>query len=187
MKKRTLVLFAAFTVTAALAMGGCGSQQGNPDGGNTSGNQSQNSGDVETDTQGTVYGYTFFSNGVNISVDVDMEEIKDALGEPKSVFEEPSCAAQGTAYLYSYSGYEINTYPDGDKNRIAYILLKDDTVSTPEGIDLSMTKEDVIAAYGEDYQGDDKKISYEKDGMTLNFMFDGDNMVSIEYDSGVLN
>ncbi len=187
MKKRVFALLAACTVTAALVLGGCGQTQTTPDSGNTTGNQGASADDGRTDSDGVTQGYMFESNGVKIAVDVDMNEIKDSLGEPKSVFEEPSCAAQGTAYLYSYSGYEINTYPDGELNRIAYILLKDDTVATMEGVDLSMTREDVIAAYGDDYEGDDKKISYEKDGMTLNFMFDGDSIISIEYDSGVLN
>jgi hypothetical protein len=89
--------------------------------------------------------------------------------------------------LYTYSGFEINTYPDGDTNYIAYILLKDDTVSTPEGIDLSSSKADVIAAYGDDYTEDDNKLTYKKGDMTLNFLLDGDSIVSIEYDSGVLN
>ena len=67
------------------------------------------------------------------------------------------------------------------------IILKDDTVATPEGIDLSKTKEDVIAVYGNDYDGTDRMISYEKDGMKLNFIFDGDNIASIEYNSSVMN
>jgi hypothetical protein len=108
----------------------------------------------------------------------------------------------------AYTSSQAATYPDGDSNLIAYILIKDDTVSTPEGIDLSMTKDDVIAAYGEDYTAEgfetgadesdadtaviagdagNGKLTYEKDGMTLNFFFDGENISSIEYDSGVLN
>ena len=69
---------------------------------------------------------------------------------------------------------------------VGYITLKDDTVATPEGIDLSSTREDVIAAYGEDYAEDDKKISYEKDGMTLNFIFSGEDIASIEYVSSLM-
>lgn len=129
----------------------------------------------------------FENDGITIGVDVDMAPIADALGEPKSIFEEPSCAAQGTAYLYTYPGFTVNTYPDGETNLVGYITLKDDTVATPEGIDLSSTREDVIAAYGEDYAEDDKKISYEKDGMTLNFIFSGEDIASIEYVSSVMN
>lgn len=131
-------------------------------------------------------GYTFKANGVSMNVDMDMADISEELGEPAGTFEEPSCAAQGTAYIYTYSGFQITTYPDGDKNLIGYITLKDDTVATPEGIDLSKTKDDVIAAYGDDYTGDDRQLSYKKGDMTLNFIFDGDALASIEYASSVM-
>lgn len=184
MKKKTLLLLAALVTTASVWMVGCGTT---PDGSNDANNTTNQTQDETNGDTTSAVGYVFESNGVSIAVDADMDALKEQLGEPKSVFEEPSCAAQGTAYLYSYSGFEINTYPDGDKNLIAYILLKDDTVATSEGVDLSMTKEDVIEAYGDDYEGDDNKMTYSKDGMKLNFLFDGENMISIEYDSGALN
>lgn len=135
----------------------------------------------------TEIGYLFIYNDITIGVDMEIEPIVEALGEPISVFEQPSCAAQGTAYLYSYSGFYINTYPDGDSNYIEYILFRDDTVSTPEGVDMSQTKEDIIAVYGEEYTEDNNRITYEKGNMTLNFILEGDNIVSIEYDSRAIN
>jgi hypothetical protein len=202
MKKRTLTVLTAAFAASVLLFTGCGSSESTDDAGTSSDNSASVS-DAETgndDAATTAGGYQFESNGVSISVDVDVDPIVEALGEAKSVYEQPSCAGQGTSYAYSYSGFEIATYPDGDSNLIAYILIKDDTVSTPEGIDLSMTKDDVIAAYGDNYtaegfDSDDAvasdagngKLTYEKDGMTLNFFFDGENISSIEYDSGVLN
>jgi hypothetical protein len=194
MKKKLVVLLGVMSI-AAFAFAGCGSEQTAGSSNSTQQSESDAAGgtDAEQDdantatVSGTAAGYVFENSGVEIGVDMDVEPIIEVLGEAKSVFEEPSCAAQGTAYLYTYSGFEINTYPDGDNNLIAYILLKDDTVATPEGIDLSSSKEDVIAAYGDDYTEDDTKLTYEKDGMTLNFLLDGDSIVSIEYDSGVLN
>lgn len=131
-------------------------------------------------------GYVFEANGVEIAVDMDMSTIEDALGEPASYFEEPSCAAQGTARLFTYAGFEVDTYPDGDKDLVGCIILKDDTVATPEGVDLSMTKADVIAAYGEEYTEDGTALVYEKDGMTLSFILDGENIAAIEYNSSVM-
>jgi hypothetical protein len=194
MKKRTLTVLTAAFAASVLLFTGCGSSERTGDAG-TSGNDSASVSDAETGNDDAAAsagaGYQFESNGVSISVDVDVDPIVEALGEAKSVYEQPSCAGQGTSYAYSYSGFEIATYPDGDSNLIAYILIKDDTVSTPEGIDLSMTKDDVIAAYGEGYTAEDlengAELTYEKDGMTLNFFFDGENISSIEYDSGVLN
>lgn len=132
-------------------------------------------------------GYCFVTNGVAVFVDADMDELVAELGESKSVFTAPSCAGEGITYLYSYGSYEIETYPAEDgKNRIAYIVLRDDTVTTAEGIDLSMTKQDVLLIYGESSVEGENKIIYEKNGTKLIFLFDGEDMVSIEYASGVM-
>lgn len=132
-------------------------------------------------------GYVFETNDMTIAVDMDMSTIAEKLGDTENYFEEPSCAAQGTAQIYTYSSFEITTYPDGDKDLIASIVLKDDNVSTVEGVDLSMTKEDIISAYGSDYKEKGKSLEYEKDGMTLCLIMDGSNISSIEYDSSALN
>lgn len=138
-----------------------------------------------TETEET--GYVFVYNDVEIVVDTDMSTIAEQLGEPNSYFEEPSCAAQGIAKIYTYSSFQIETYPDGDKDLIACVILKDDNVSTPEGIDLSMTKDDIIAVYGSDCETTERSMVYEKNGTKLCFILDGDSIASIEYDSPVLN
>lgn len=134
-----------------------------------------------------VKGYYFMAGDTALQADMEFETVKEYLGEEQSVFEAPSCAGDGKDYIYNYTAYEVETYPgEGGVDKIAYIVLKDDTVATPEGIDLSMTKEDVIAAYGEDYEEVGDKFSYEKDGTKLNFVFEGDNIISIEYASTVI-
>lgn len=132
-------------------------------------------------------GYYFVVNEVTIAVDMDMDELLSQLMEAKSVFEAPSCAGEGISYIYNFSAFEIETYPAVDgKNRIGYLILKDDTLATVEGVDLSMTKEDVILVYGENYEEIANQITYEKDGMKLNFIFEEDNITSIEYVSAVI-
>ena len=193
MKKRLLAGLMAVSMIAVLGLTGCGKDSKDEDNEAQNSSKQQDAAEAPSESEEDApaasggKGYVFESDGITIGVDMDMAPVADALGEPKSIFEEPSCAAQGTAYLYTYPGFTINTYPDGENNLVGYITLKDDTVATPEGIDLSKTKEDVIAAYGEDYEEDDKKITYEKDGMTLNFIFSGDDIASIEYISSVMN
>lgn len=193
MKKRWITGILAVSMMAVLGLSGCGSKDEDNDRNlaeeqqDTDEAPSESASDSEKPAASGGKGYVFESDGITIGVDMDMAPIADALGEPKSVFEEPSCAAQGIAYLYSYPGFDINTYPDGEDNYVGYISLKDDTVATPEGIDLSKTRDDVIAAYGDNYEEDDKKITYSKDGMTLSFIFSGDDIAAIEYMSSVLN
>ncbi len=128
-------------------------------------------------------GYFFTYNDIDIKVDGDAKAVTDALGEPDTYFESPSCAAQGTGRLYGYGDFEIQTYPEGDEDRILYVMLKTDMVSTPEGIDISKSREDVIETYGKPTEENASSLVYEKEGMKLKFIFDMDDMISIEYDS----
>lgn len=194
MKKNSRTLqVAAILIGMAIGLCGCGADDG-ADQTLQNNVDSQGQGNLDTEKepgstgeQNTAEGFFFNANGVRITVDMDMDELAGQIGESKSVFEAPSCAGEGISYLYSYVSYEIETYPAADgKNRIGYIVLKDDMASTEEGIDLSMTKQDVIRIYGEEYEESANGITYEKQGMKLNFVFDGDNMISIEYVSGVL-
>lgn len=128
-------------------------------------------------------GYVFSYNGTDIPVDADVAPILEALGEPKDEFTSPSCAGQGDGHLYTYNDFEIQTYPDGDKDLVLYVQLRTDNVATAEGIDLSSSKDDIIAAYGEPTSEETGSLKYEKDGVTLVFIFDGESLISIEYDS----
>lgn len=172
----------AMGITLALALTGCG-READPVNGEVGKNEQDSTSSGNEVRQEC---YLFEINGVTLGVDMDMNELTSNLGEAKSVFEAPSCAAQGIAYVYGYGSYEIETYPDGEKNRIAYIILKDDTIATPEGIDLSKTKADVIKVYGEASEESDGRITYKKGGMKLNFIFSGENITSIEYVSGTV-
>lgn len=190
MKKRNwklLSIFAACILTA-MCLTACGADDGQKDGSSPTGDNGSGQQGLASSqgNNGEQAGYLFKANGVTIGVDMNMNELLSGLGEAKSVFEAPSCAAQGTAYVYNYTSFEIETYPDGENNLIAFIILKDDMVATSEGIDLSKTKADVIKAYGDGYKEDGNRLTYEKDGMKLNFIFEGENIKSIEYVSGAV-
>ena len=128
-------------------------------------------------------GYFFTYDDMDIKVDADAAAVTEALGEPDTYFESPSCAAQGIGKLYGYGDFEIQTYPEGDDDKILYVMLKTDMVSTPEGIDISKSREDVMMAYGDPIEETASSLVYEKGGMKLKFIFDKDDMISIEYDS----
>lgn len=175
MKKKILAL--GLIATMALSMVACGSSN---DTKVIESNTSSNAGDASSSSS---TGYVFNYNGTAIAVDADAAPIIEKLGEPASYFESPSCAAEGIGKLYTYSDFEIQTYPDGDKDLILYVLLRTDNVATAEGIDLSSSKEDIIAAYGEPTEEVTGSLKYVKDDMTLVFLFNGDSLLSIEYDS----
>ena len=188
------MMLAVATLGMALLLCGCGESADKGDEGTSGATENKDtSGTGETGqnentgTQDVDSGYYFVINDVKVTVDMDMDELVSQLPEAKSVFEAPSCAGEGMSYTYNYSSYEIETYPAADgKNRIGFITLKDDTVATVEGVDLSMTKDKVILVYGENYEESTNQITYEKDGTKLNFICDGDDIISIEYVSVVI-
>lgn len=141
--------------------------------------------------QPNLTGYIFEAQGISgmisIGVDMDASSVIQGLGEPDSYFEAPSCAFQGIDKMYTYSHFEIDTYPDGDMDKISMILFLDDLVSTPEGICIGMTKEDMEKAYGTDYEVSSGFYRYTKDNMKLSFIIEDGEITSIEYDSMVLN
>ena len=176
MKKKILTL--ALIATMTLPIAGCGSAN------DTKVIESDASTTQSTSSK-AASGYVFSYNGLSIPVDADMAPIIDSLGEPNSYFESPSCAAEGIGKLYTYNDFKIQTYPDGNIDRVLYVQLTTDTVATAEGIDLSSSREDIIDAYGQATEEITGAMKYEKDGMTLVFIFDGESLISIEYDSSL--
>lgn len=133
-------------------------------------------------------GYSFVYEDVAINIDALAEPIIEKLGEPASYFEAASCAFEGLDKMYTYSSVEIDTYPDEEgKDRISSIIFKDDMVETQEGVSLFETKEDMIKAYGDKYTDENGVLVYSKDGMKLCFILEGDEIISIEYRTIVLD
>ncbi len=187
MKKLFLV------VVLALVFTGCGDKntENNNEATPTPVTESQNNqGTAETDTAadktGEVKGYVFEYNGVKIAMDMEAAPIIAALGEPASYFEAPSCAFEGLDKNYNYGSFEIDTYEQNGKDYISCVFFRDDLIETPEGVALFETKADMTAAYGEGYKEEYGMLVYEKDGMKLKFILNGEEISSIEYASGVL-
>ena len=135
-------------------------------------------------------GYTFVYQGVTVEIDADAAPILDQLGEPVSYFEAASCAFDGLDKMYTYHGFELDTYPDGDKDYVSGVILKDDSVLTAEGIGIGDTREELEQAYPGEGAGagqeENGMLVYEKDGMKLCFILQEDEIISIEYRSTVL-
>lgn len=124
--------------------------------------------------------YVFLSGDFAVSIDQDMSEVLSELGEPQSYFEAASCAFEGLDKTYTYSGFQILTRPDGDKDYVNSILLTDDSVTTPEGLYIGASSADVTAAYGEG-ESLGSSLRYTKENVVLSFILENDAVVSIEY------
>lgn len=176
--KLSAVLLALTLCLALLA--GCGGNNSQAGNGNTSGSQSQNSGTEGGDAQDASV-FVFTSNGVDVTMNAEADPIVAALGEPISTFDAPSCAFQGTDYVYTYDGFQLNTYPLNDVNYVSSVVLTSDAVATPEGLEIGGTMEDMIAAYGEDYTEEYGMYTYTRGDSQLAVLIGDGAITSIEY------
>lgn len=131
-------------------------------------------------------GYVFIYQDVVIEMDADAAPIIEQLGEPDSYFEAPSCAFEGIDKMYAYRSFELDTYPTDDKDYISAVIFKDDTIVTPEGIGIGDSVSRLQEVYGSQWNDEDGMMVYEKDGMKLCFIVDGDSVISVEFRSGVI-
>ena len=186
--------YAIFCAAALLLLTACGGSDSGASGGAVTENGTAavqaeggasgggTDGASNIDTAAKSDGYTFASGNAVVVIDAEAAPILSALGEADSYYEAASCAFEGLDKYYTYSSFEVDTYPDENGvDRISAVLLKDDLVSTAEGVSIGDSADAVAAAYG---QGDADSASavYEKGGMKLMFLFDGEGAVeSIQY------
>ena len=176
MKTMFRSIFALMLALCLLALAGCG--QNNSSNG-SSGDNGSNSSDGEDSNTPSVYAFT--SGDVTITMNAPAAELVEALGEPINYFENPSCAFQGTDRIYTYDGFQITTYPLNDTDYISSVMLTSDAVSTAEGLEIGGSKEDMIAAYGEDYAEETGQFTYTKGDSQLVILIENDLITSIEY------
>ena len=173
MKKSKVLLITMLAVGTLLT--GCGGGDANTD--------TKSSQNTESDVaKKPSNGYKFDLKGTTVAMNAEMAPIVEALGEADNYFESESCAFQGMDKVYTYGSVVITTYPDNGIDYVYTIELKDDTVTTQEGLYIGATKDDVIAKYGEATTSTDNALVYEKDDSKLSFiMDDGTTVSSITY------
>ncbi len=126
--------------------------------------------------------YYFTYDGADLTPNMPMADAIAAIGEGSSYYEAASCAFEGEMdKTYGYGSFQIVTYPTDGEDWISYIQLLDDTISTPEGVTIGDSADEVIAAYGEDYTESGSMMVYEADDMQLCFLISGGEVSSIQY------
>lgn len=95
-------------------------------------------------------GYFCEYNGTKVRVNTDVNAILAALGSDYQFFEAPSCAGLGMSKTYTYNNgaFVISTVPVGNIDLISNVVLFNDSITTPEGIFIGSTADDVVKAYG---------------------------------------
>ncbi len=179
---------ALLALCAALSLAACGGQPAQPAQSPAAPSQPSSAGSAAAQSapaagpDAFVFQAETSAGAVPVSINEDMAEVLTALGEPQSYFEAASCAFDGLDKSYTYAGYMITTRPEGEKDFVNSILLTDDSVTTPEGIYIGCTAEEVTAAYGESEPAEvDTVLAYTKGDSALNFVLEDGKVVSIEY------
>jgi hypothetical protein len=125
--------------------------------------------------------YVFAVGEVSIAIDAKAAPILESLGAWKDYAESPSCAFEGMDKVYTYAGFEVQTYPMNGKDYVYMVMLYDDTVATPEGVRIGQDTAAVTAAYGEPTQQTDTALIYQAQGMRLEFLLTSGVITNIKY------
>lgn len=180
MKQRFLLLVLAVLMIVTFCA--CNGNGENPATSENPGSTANPSGSTST-VNGYGFQVTGTSGAVTLYADMDFSTVVSSLGDQANYFEAPSCAFNGLDKIYTYSNFEVHTYPDGEADRISMILILNDLVSTPEGISIGSTQAQMETAYGTGYAQSGSAYTYTKDNMKLTFLMTDGTITSIEYDS----
>ncbi|SCW68228.1 hypothetical protein SAMN02910456_02571 [Ruminococcaceae bacterium YRB3002] len=163
----------AVALTAAIAVSAftaCSGAQGGDDGVKVISSESSAQGTAQAHIANIDdEGYVLEVNGTKIRVNTDAKDVIAALGDDYIYFEAPSCAGIGMSKTYTYNNaaFVINTVPVGNIDLISNVGIFLDTVTTPEGIFIGSSKDDVIAAYGQPTSDVGDTLVYEKNDTML--------------------
>ena len=86
-------------------------------------------------------------NGVTVAVGAPADKAVTTLGDWISMNSSDSCGGfSGKDYLYTYHGFRMSTTPSKDGQIICKVELTDDSVKTPQGLYIGMSRADAEAA-----------------------------------------
>jgi hypothetical protein len=138
-------------------------------------------GDIPEETEeepDEIIGFTLEFAGFTIYMDQNMADVSSAIGEPIRVFIQESCAFPGQDdHIYVYPGIQIMTYPSGDDQFVHTILILDDSISINGNIYLGSSFDDVIKAYGTNYEQDFNMFTFTEGQTSLAFLIDDNDEV----------
>ncbi len=129
--------------------------------------------------------FSFEYNGLEIAMNAEAEPILAKLGDSMEYFESESCAFKGLDKIYTYSGFELHTYPLEGVDYVSAVKFLDDSVATKEGIRFFSKLEDVTKAYGDDYSENLGLYIYQADDSRISFLTKEDEVLAIEYNAVV--
>ncbi len=120
---------------------------------------------------------SFTISGTEITPGEDFAEAYKTLGEPDKYTEAASCYFDGMDKVFTYSGFEVRTYPVGEKDYVQDLCISSDEYKTDKGITVGSTLDDVVNAYGKGYELNGKMYRYMADNNQYVYFFIMNNAV----------
>ena len=103
------------------------------------------------------------------------------LGEASGFSEQENCAFGEKARIYNYELFELETYVEGEEERIYSIYFIDPNLPTTEGLCLGDTVDSMKSLYGEDYEMVGTSYDYTGGDTVLSIITQNDVVIGIEY------
>ena len=167
MKKITAAII-TITLIAGLVLAGCGSNANEEKTTTAAKEEVTTTAPSSSDYTGAG-SYTI--NGVKIVPGEDFADALSSLGDPDEFSEAASCNYDGMDKTYTYDGFEITTYPDGDIDRIASLLITDESLESSKGIKIGASLDNITAAYGDGYVKSGSMYKYYADDDIYEYFF----------------
>ena len=187
MKKKIVsgILIAA----TVLALTGCGSSGEKQISGNVNNNeqakteQQSGAGSNQDSKKNETTGkdYVFKTKNTEITIDAEAANILSQLGDPLSKFDSPSCAFGDLDVIYTYGGFEVDTYQLKGVDYISAVILQDDSVSTQEGLYIGEDASKVEEIYGKPSEVNGTNKIYTGKNMKLTVIIKDGKVSSIQY------
>lgn len=137
-------------------------------------------GSTDIDPQEENFSFTY--NDTKITLGAEAAPIIDALGEPRSYTEEPSCAFDGMDKTYYYGSFYLSTYPMEGKDYVYNLWFADDGLATDKGIRIGSLQSQVEDAYGKECFTGTNSFMLTKGQSKLVILIEGGKVSSIRYD-----
>ena len=126
--------------------------------------------------------YYLTYNNYQIKVGNDFNTLLALVGPYNSVREEASSYSEGTAKVYNYNDFEVETYIENNIEKIYSIIVTSAQVETNEGIHLNSSKHEMTVAYGLDYNQPTEEIyTYSLSNSNITFIVENDIIIGIMY------
>ncbi len=115
---------------------------------------------------------------LTVSLNDEMDGVKEALGEPLHYVENKSCLYDGYDKTYTYADVEIITYPMDGKEYISSVTVLTDNAVSGSGISLGSSADAITERYGEENLITGQTYIYETDTYGYSFFMDNDKKVT---------